>query len=484
MSTTPRTPEQSDTAYRDQRIPEYIDAIVRMSGGEYAIGDIPLQPADEVSQLGTALVRLSHHIETQYRQIDAISSITTHINSGLLLDDILEHVYDHFRELIPYNRIGFALIEEDAQLGQVVRARWAKSDSAMVQLTKGYAAPLRGSTLETIIKTGQPRIINDLAQYGVYKPASESTQLILEEGIQSSLTCPLIANGVPVGFIFFSSNQLGAYADAHIDVFQRIASQLSVILEKGRLVSDIIEQRAEINRQNDELRRLNDLKNTFLGIAAHDLRNPLGNIQMAIELLMMEDVGLPEEGKQQILGDIRQQARYMTNLLSDLLDVAQIESGQLKLQPIAVDVGSFLAEVVENHNRLAATKSTTISLEAVPDGTVKADIVRIRQVIDNLISNAVKYSPPGSQVYVSARFDNSNWTIIVKDQGPGITAEDRKKLFQDFSRLSARPTNGEKSTGLGLSITRRIVEAHGGAIGVDSEPGEGAAFWFMLPGTG
>jgi signal transduction histidine kinase len=107
--------------------------------------------------------------------------------------------------------------------------------------------------------------------------------------------------------------------------------------------------------------------------------------------------------------------------------------------------------------------------------------LRLRQVVDNLISNAVKYSPPGSQVWVRAERTSDGWRIHVKDQGPGITPQDRQRLFQDFARLSAKPTGGEKSTGLGLAITHRVVAAHGGQIGVDSEPGLGADFWFTLP---
>jgi signal transduction histidine kinase len=112
---------------------------------------------------------------------------------------------------------------------------------------------------------------------------------------------------------------------------------------------------------------------------------------------------------------------------------------------------------------------------------VMADPVHLRQVVDNLVSNAVKYSPPGSTVTVSVEQQNSGWRVNVQDEGPGITAADREHLFKDFARLSAKPTGGEKSTGLGLAISRRAVEAHGGQIGVDSEPGHGANFWFTLP---
>lgn len=468
------TPEPQDT-----RIPEYIHAIERLQAGQYEI-DLPVTPPDPLGQLGAALNSLAQNIEDRYREAETLHTITEHINAGLLLDDVMEHVYTEFRGLIPYNRIGFSLIEA-SEHGPVLRARWAKSDLPEVHLRQGYTALLAGSSLETIITTGQPRIINNLREYAQQKPESQSTQLILQEDILSSLTCPLINNGNPVGFIFFSSSVPNAYQDMHIALFQQIAAQLSTILEKSRLVSEIIDQRAAIDRQNQELLRLNDLKNTFLGIAAHDLRNPIGNVQMAVDLLMMDHSGLDKVEEQQILGEIRQQTQFMINLLSDLLDVSEIESGKLNLQRSRIDITAFLQETAARHRKLASPKGTHIEWECSLADYVEADAGRMRQIMDNLISNAVKYSPAGSTVKIFCRSDRDSCFFSVQDQGPGITPDDRKRLFQDFAKLSARPTGGEKSTGLGLSIVRRIVEAHEGVIGVESEPGNGATFWFSLP---
>ena len=213
---------------RDGRIPLYLEAIQRLKRGEYDLA-VPVGP-DEIGRLGEALCDLASALGNRNREAQKLDQITARINAGLLLDDILENVYHDFRGVIPYNRIGFSLIEND---GQTVRARWAKSDQPEIKLMKGYAAPLEDSSLQTILTTGRPRILNDLAEYLEQKPDSKSTRLIVAEGIRSSLTCPLIADGVPVGFIFFSSIQPNTYADAHVETFSRIAGQLSVIVEKG-----------------------------------------------------------------------------------------------------------------------------------------------------------------------------------------------------------------------------------------------------------
>jgi len=462
--------------WHDERIPLYFEAIQRLNRGEY---DLALPAgADEIGRLGEALCDLARVLESRDREAQKLDQITARINAGLLLDDILENVYYDFREIIPYNRIGFSLIEND---GQVVRARWAKSDQPGIKLTTGYVAPLEGSSLQTILTTGRPRILSDLAEYLERKPNSESTRLIVAEGIRSSLTCPLIANGVPVGFMFFSSVQPNTYADVHVETFLRIAGQLSVIVEKGRLVSELSEQKQAVERQNEDLRRLDDLKNTFLGIAAHDLRNPIAAIQTSVDLLMDPAFGISEEDRAYLLERMSHQTRHMLTLLDDLLEVTQIESGKLSLNLEPVNLREFLDEAVRQHAMLAARKGTRVLLQAVPEGRVTVDPLRLRQVVDNLISNAVKFSPPGSTVRVSAERIPAEWRVNVQDEGPGITEQDRKRLFQDFARLSAKPTGDEKSTGLGLAISRRVVQVHGGKIGVNSEPGHGATFWFTLP---
>lgn len=440
--------------------------------------EIASSAGEDVGRAREALLALARALESRYRELHRLDRIALHINEGLLLDDILDSVYEDFRSVIPYSRIGCSLLEQD---GKVVTSRWARSDLPLVYLPRGYSALLEGSSLADILKTGRPRILNDLEEYLRHKPQSASTRLVVAEGIRSSLTCPLVANGVPVGFIFFSSCERNAYQDVHGEVYQRIASQLSVIVEKGRMVSELAAQKAAIERQNEELRSLSELKSKQLGMAAHDLRNPIGTIQMAASLLLEEYDHLSDAEHRKVLTDVLGQTRHMLAVLNDLLDVSEIESGTVRLAVEPVEVGAFLSEAVERHARIAVAKRTAVLFGGAPAGTVCADPQRLRQIVDNLISNAVKYSPPSSTVRVHAERGAGLWRVSVEDEGPGITEADRQRLFQHFARLSAQPTGGEKSTGLGLAITRRAVRAHGGEIHVRSEPGRGATFVVSLP---
>lgn len=461
----------------DIRIQKLIDAAEELERGNFSI-EVPTIPSDGIGRLGHSLIRLAHVLEARYRELLKLNQITLRINTGLMLNDILEAVYKDFRDFIPYNRIGFSLIEND---GKTVRAYWAKTDQPEMKLLKDYDAPLEGSSLAEIIKTAQPRIINDLEAYLQAKPNSESTALVVAEGMRSSLTCPLMVNAIPVGFMFFSSIEKNAYKKIHVETFQRIAAQLSVIVEKGRLVSELSNQRDRIQRQNEELRKLDELKNTFLGIAAHDLRNPIANIQMMTNMLLSNENSMSVEEAQDIINDIHQQSKHMLGLLEDILDVTAIESGKLDLSPEYIDAIDFMEKVVTRQRRIAESKGTHIILQRVAIGNIYADPTRLRQVMDNLLSNAIKFSPPKSTIVTNLEHTKSKWRFEVIDQGPGITKKDRTRLFQDFATLSAQPTGGEKSTGLGLAICKRIVEAHGGKIGVDTKPGEGSTFWFTIP---
>jgi signal transduction histidine kinase len=461
----------------DSRVGKLIQAIEQIRLGNYS-AKIPVLPPDQVGKLGSALVELSKTLDTRCRELDLLNRITLRINSGFLLEELLEEVYREFHQFIPYNRIGFSLIDKEKL---TVIAHWAETDQPIVRLGKGYESPLKGSSLEAIIQNGKPRILNNLLDYLNKKPESESTRLVVEEGMRSSLTCPLVANGTPVGFMFFSSIHPDAYKNIHTDIFQQIAAQLSLILEKGRLANQLTEQNVQIENQNKELKKLMELKDKFLGMAAHDLRNPISLIQMMAEMLLSEEFPPSLEEVQKFHNDIRIQSDYMLDLLRDILDVAQIESGKLALQLQRISIQEFLDTVINMHQRLAEPKGILIRLDCDAVGELIADPLRIRQVMDNLLSNAVKYSPAGSTVRVCCRRQDDHWRFEIKDSGPGIRPEDRDRLFKDFGRLSTKPTGGEKSTGLGLAISKRVVEAHHGKIGLDSEPEKGSIFWFSLP---
>lgn len=234
----------------------------------------------------------------------------------------------------------------------------------------------------------------------------------------------------------------------------------------------------------EQLKHANDAKNKVLGMAAHDLRNPLASIRGLAEFLADGTVGQLSADQLDLVRMIHGESQSMLSLVNELLDVATIEAGELKVQRESHDLGELLEKSVYLSNINAARKNTKISLSgpSVPV-TAMIDPSKIRQVMDNLLSNAVKYSPPASEVRVRFQPDAGQIVIAVQDQGPGIPDHERHRLFKDFGTLSARPTGGEKSTGLGLAICRKIVEAHGGTIAATNLAGGGCEFSVSLPAT-
>lgn len=234
----------------------------------------------------------------------------------------------------------------------------------------------------------------------------------------------------------------------------------------------------------DQLSRANAAKNRFLGMAAHDLRNPLASIRGLSEFLRDGVGGQLSPDQLDIITTIHDASQQMLDMVNELLDVATIESGELKLARTPCDLGELIAKSVALTNIEAAKKNTKVQLQPPTNALVlELDPAKMRQVVDNLLSNAVKYSPPGSTVTVMIERDATpgQCSFSVRDQGPGIPANERDKLFKDFGRLSAQPTGGEKSTGLGLAICRKIVEAHQGTIEAHNLPDRGCEFRVTLP---
>jgi diguanylate cyclase (GGDEF)-like protein len=230
---------------------------------------------DQASKLGEQLVALARVLDQRLDESQRLLQIAEHVESGLFLDDVLDRVYDSFRPVIPYNRIGCALLSDD---NRKVTARWARSDSSVLQIMPGYSALMEGSSLEEVLRSGQPRIINDLEQYYAAHPRSDSTRRILAEGVRSSLTCPLVVRGTPIGFLFFSSSDKATYRALHQGVFMRIAAQLSQLIEKSRLY----EQLLALNEQLTEAQR------ALREEATHDALTRLLNRRAILELLDKE----------------------------------------------------------------------------------------------------------------------------------------------------------------------------------------------------
>ncbi len=234
----------------------------------------------------------------------------------------------------------------------------------------------------------------------------------------------------------------------------------------------------------EQLAKLNQQKNEFLGVAAHDLRNPLGVIGGWVSMVIdqIQAGRFDEKRATEQLERAQRGAASMARLVNDLLDISSIESGVVNLEPATFDLGELIERTLTNHKDAAERKNIELTANAIADlPPLHADPIRIGQVLDNLISNAIKYTGDGGSVSVTCEERDREIATHVEDTGQGLSEDDLKHVFLTFKKLSARPTGGESSTGLGLAIVRKLVEVHGGRIWVESEQGKGSRFSFVLP---
>ena len=249
-----------------------------------------------------------------------------------------------------------------------------------------------------------------------------------------------------------------------------------------RLRRELVERQRlqrELESSRDRLATLNEEKSGLMRMAAHDLRSPLTGLLMSVELLRMDDETTRRQGLDRMVMLIHQ----MMHMIRNLLDVQALEAGTRPVRPERVELSHALDEVRATFEPQARRKNIALRFaEAGPGLAVQADRSALRQVCDNLLSNALKYSPGGTSVRVAAaRAEGGRVRLCVRDEGPGVRADEMARLFQRYTCLSARPTAGEPSTGLGLSIVKELVERMGGRVWCESEPGRGAAFLVELP---
>jgi len=233
------------------------------------------------------------------------------------------------------------------------------------------------------------------------------------------------------------------------------------------------------------LQRANGFKNEILGTVAHDLKNPLGVILGRTEMLTeLITAGSSKESVAAQVEHIRDATKRLTLMVDHLISDAMADAFDITIRREPVDIAGLVGEVADANQPLATNKQQTITVSAPPNFVTMCDADRMREAIDNLVSNAIKYSPIGGRIAVVVSREKNNSIIRITDQGAGLSPEDLGRLFGRFQRLSAKPTAGESSTGLGLSIVKRIIDMHGGQVTAQSAgPGQGSTFTVILPAT-
>lgn len=238
----------------------------------------------------------------------------------------------------------------------------------------------------------------------------------------------------------------------------------------------------EVKQKNEILKDLDDQKNKFLGMAAHDIRNPLGAIKTYCELLLMKSENSFDDKTCKIIEHIKHASSYMLYLVNDLLEISVFDSGTVHLNIIEVDLAELIKADLEYFIALAKRKQISVKFKCdEKHSKIFCDPDKVLQIVTNLVTNAIKFSYPGNEIEILLELSQDEMTIVVRDHGMGISPEAKEGLFKPFAKGTSVGTQGEKSTGLGLAIVNRIVSEHKGKIRVESELGKGTTFYVTLP---
>jgi signal transduction histidine kinase len=417
--------------------------------------DVSEARAGEAERLRDQLGRRADVLEAANRCARALSS-------SLELDQAFEAFIREVRGFVPFDRIAIVLSEEGS--AQVMAVAGVGAERV---LPPGSARPIKGTLLEELLRKGQPVYRRDMLE-----PEYPEEERFKELGLRSRFVTPLYLGARTIGMLSLVRREPNAFTEEEME--------LAGLL--GRLVASAVQNiRAyEAERKTvEELRRLSALRADFVSLVSHELRTPMAAVIGSAQTLQQRWRELTADQRESFLELIAGETGRLATLISDVLDTSRIDAGTFTFRFSDVDLG----ELVRDSVAAAEVSSDEVALRAEvqePLPVVRGDPERLRQVLMNLIDNAIKYSPAGDRVDVHAYAEDGRVRVDVRDRGPGIAREDQRLIFEKFGRVTTG--NTRPGTGLGLFIARSIAEAHGGTLEVASAPEHGAVFTLELPG--
>jgi signal transduction histidine kinase len=318
--------------------------------------------------------------------------------------------------------------------------------------------------------------VHDITDEQTRREYPESAVSGMETGVRTLLALPLMRDDAAIGAITIRRTEMRPFSDKQVDLLKTFADQAVIAIENVRLFNEIQEKTSQLEAANRH-------KDEFLASMSHELRTPLNAVIGFSEVLLEKMFGEVNDKQEEYLQDILASGRHLLSLINDILDLAKIEAGRMELDVEEFDVAQAVDNAVvlvrERATRKGLTLSTTLDHTL---GSIRGDQRKIKQVMLNLLSNAVKFTPEGGRVEVRAQRTGDQVEIAVVDTGIGIAAEDLETVFEEFRQVGTDYAKKHEGTGLGLTLSRKFVELHGGRLWVKSQLGQGSTFAFSLPG--
>jgi signal transduction histidine kinase len=428
------------------------------------------------------------------RELERLRHVAATLLASSELSLLLQEVSDAARDLLQAEGAAVALVVEEGRFLKVQAATGSLAE------TRGRLVPTEGSLAGVVVANGAPLLSNDMdADPRSYKMPG------LEVTLRTVAIAPLRSAGVVIGTVSVYNRRGGrAFSEHDLQILQTLGDQVVVGLDRASVLEEVRRNERALAAKNAELQRATRLKSEFLANMSHELRTPLNAIIGFSDLILSEGVGEVNPQQREMLDAVLRNGRHLLELINGVLDLSKIEAGRMSLSLEPTDLREAITGAVTDTESLRRAKKQDVWLEL--DNTplnVVADGVRVRQVLFNLLSNASKFTGEGGTIILSALSTRAPMAppsdragdqpklvtkdvvwVSVADTGIGIAPEDMPKLFREFSQVDSSASRQAQGTGLGLALSKKLVEMHGGTIGAESLPGRGSTFWFILPAEG
>ncbi len=423
--------------------------------------------AIENVRLFQELQERTRELQVSLEEVGALSEVSRAVSSSLKLQDVLDSVARYAVNLSKSDGCGVFEFNQNRQALDVVASHNLSSE--FLASVQDPTIDLSKTTIGQAAESEQPIQVPDIANaYG--HPFREVT---LRAGFRSVLTVPMKSDHVVRGIVLLRRLP-GPFDERVTNLLTALASQSKIAIENAGLFREIEDKGRQIEAANRH-------KSEFLANMSHELRTPLNAIIGFSEVLLDPSLKVTEEEQTQFLTDVLSSGKHLLGLINEVLDLAKIEAGKMELQIEPGLMSKIFESVQTTLWPLAAKKMIDLHIEsvAVPE-SFPMDAARVKQVLLNLVGNAVKFTPEGGQVWVRADCENGAVRVEVGDTGPGIAPQDQERIFLEFQQAGS-DAGKPQGTGLGLALAKKFVEMHGGKIWLESEVGKGSRFFFTIP---
>ena len=419
-----------------------------------------------------ANARLYEDVKRRAVQLQTIQEVTGRISAILDPGELLAQVAGLLVSRFGYYHVEVFLVDESGEylVGRVgcnVAGRQHASEGVRLRIgAEGICGWATGA--------GQTALVNDVSADPHYVPHPALPET------RSELAVPIKLGGRVVGVLNVESDRVGAFDEGDRFLLETLADQVAIALENAHLYATVQERARQFAAANEELKTYDRMKDEFVQTVSHELRTPLTFIKGYVELLLERVMGELNQEQVDALQIVAQRTESIVHLVNDIISLTRSELPSLQLHVLDLrEVALLAVQAARAVTERAGLRLTTDFPDSLPE--VMGDSQRLSQVFDNLIGNAVKFSPDGGTICVRLRAEEGTVRAEVSDQGIGIPADKLERVWERFYQVDGTTTRRFSGTGLGLAIVKRLIEAHGGQVGAESTVGHGSTFWFAVP---